>query len=119
MLMLTSPLSAETFTCENPLVSVTSQQAKHAEMACETVDQAVSLFVQCNMPALSKPLRIHIVDEIEYGCVGLYHCSKDLIEVLAPSSMASQINPDGAFAFLPINELFPQRYCTRTGSRRF
>lgn len=106
MLMLTSPLSAETLTCENPLVSVTSQQAKHAEIACETVNQAIAQFEQCNMPSLSKPLDIHIVEEIEDGCVGLYHCGKGLIEVLAPSSMASQLDPNGAFAFLPISGFF-------------
>ena len=104
--MLTSPLLAETLTCENQLVSVTYQQAEHAEITCKTVDQAVSLFEQCNLPSLSKPLRIHIVEEIEDGCVGLYHCGQDWIEVLEPSLMASRVDPNGAFAFLPINEYF-------------
>ena len=103
--LVSQPLAA-TLTCETSFVSVDYRQFEHAKLVCSSVEVAVSLFDQCNMPLLSSPLKIQLVDNLDGGCVGLYHCGQDLIEVLEPSLMASKRDPDGAFAFLPVTEFF-------------
>ena len=104
--MPVSPLWAETLTCENSLVSVISEQTRDAEMVCEAVGLATVVFDQFNVPALLFPLRIQVVEEMNDGCVALYHCGEDRIEVLEPPLMETRRDPDGAFMFLPINEYF-------------
>lgn len=104
--MVVSPLRAETLTCENSLVSVISEQTRDAEMVCEAVGLTTVLFDQYNVPALLFPLRIQVVEEMKDGCVALYHCGEDRIEILEPPLMETRRDPDGAFTFLPINEYF-------------
>ena len=100
------PAVAELTVCENTMVGVHSVQSDDAQIACEAVKQALVLFEQCNIPYPPRQLRIDIVDELEPGCVALYHCHEDWIEVLTPFVMDVRRSPDGVFAFMAIDEYF-------------
>ena len=106
LMMFCSPLSAETLTCDKQLVSVTYKQSEHAELVCKSVKNAEKLFEQCGLPPMNRTVQIKLVQELIGGCVGLYHCGQNLIEVLEPAIMQSVSDADGAFGFLPIEEYF-------------
>ncbi|WP_281856215.1 hypothetical protein [Litoreibacter halocynthiae] len=97
---------SETLLCDNPNVSVTFDQRDIAELTCNAVEQAEALFDRCDLPPLRRPLRIDIVDDLKPGCVALYHCGKDRIEVLEPQKMQARRSPKDAFAFLDITPYF-------------
>lgn len=97
---------ADPVQCENSPVTVHTRNAEHADLVCGAVVQAQRLFAQCNVPPLSRSIRIDIVDSLDEGCVAAYHCGENWIEILKPSLMQPVRAPDGAFAFLPIRDYF-------------
>lgn len=103
---LSCAVSAETVSCANTGVSVAYQQAEHAEMVCDAVNQANALFRQCNVSAPNQPIRIEIVEDIKAGCVAIYHCGDFNIEILSPSLMDERREADGAFIDLSIEDYF-------------
>ena len=79
---------------------------KHAQAVCDAVEQAGALFEQCNVPKISRPITITIVDDLKEGCVAVFHCGENSIEVLPPLLMQAKRDPEGAFADLAIEEYF-------------
>ena len=104
--LLATSAGSETSICANTSVSVTSRQSASTEMVCDAVKQTEMLFDQCDLPPVTRPLSIDIVSELKAGCVALYHCGEDWIEVLEPDLMEERRNPEGAFAFLDIDTYF-------------
>jgi len=104
--VLPTVLPASTQLCEGSGVSVSGQTPKVLELTCEAVNTAQTLFSQCNVPPFSTPLEIEILEEIDPGCVGQYHCGEQRIEVLSPGPMQEVRNTNSVFGFLPINEYF-------------
>lgn len=100
------PLTADTLTCPTRDVTINYDQKSNAALACEAVEQTLTLFSQCNLPFLPDRLQIDIVQSLEPGCVGLFHCGQDRIAVLAPDLMKPVRDPEGTFAFLPSDEYF-------------
>ncbi|WP_298858408.1 hypothetical protein [uncultured Sulfitobacter sp.] len=100
------PSWADSLSCSNSVVTTSVQQAEHGELVCSAVEQAAVLFDQCNVPALSSPVHISVVDQLKPGCVALYHCGEGRIEVLSPPNMQELRDPDGAFIHLGIDEYF-------------
>lgn len=100
------PAGAETGSCAKSNVTVDASDATLSEMTCKAAEHATLLFERCNVPSLSGSVHINIVDNLELGCVALYHCGEDWVEVLAPSSIAAIRDPDGAFGFLRMEEYF-------------
>lgn len=100
------PADAETVSCANSNVTVDASNTTLTEMTCKAAEHATLLFERCNVPSLSGPVHISIVDNLEPGCVALYHCGEDWVEVLAPSSIEGIRDPDGAFGFLRMEEYF-------------
>lgn len=101
-----TPLFAVTKTCEGTPVTLNYHDDADFELACEAVETAQRLFAQCNVPELVTPLRIDILQTIDPGCVGQFHCGDQLIEVLSPAKMQTVRDVDGVFGFLPINTYF-------------
>jgi hypothetical protein len=97
---------AETMICETAPVTVTGQSQEHLSMACQAVLVAQELFSQCNMPALPKSLRVDILQDLQPGCVGLFHCGEAQIDVLPPKLMSERRGKENAFAFLSETEFF-------------
>ncbi|WP_322786912.1 DUF6639 family protein [Litoreibacter arenae] len=100
------PAFSGTITCPETDVSVTSDQSVAAEMVCNAVKSAELLFDQCDLPKLTRPLRIEVVSDLKPRCVALYHCGEDFIEVLEPGPMQARRSPQDALAFLDIASYF-------------
>ena len=58
------------------------------------------------MPNLVRPVRIELVQDLQQGCVGLYHCGEGFIEVLSPAALREIRKQDGAFSHLPVDAYF-------------
>lgn len=101
-----APLRSEPMVCPDSVVSVTSGSSQLAETVCEAAAFAEEMFGQCNVPSLDRPVAIHVVDDLMDGCVALYHCGNDKIEVLTPGKVDERRDPDGAFSFLPSKDYF-------------
>ena len=104
--LLASPVTAETVTCEDSVVSVNGPQLELVVSTCEAVKRAEALFAHCNVPLLSNPVEINIVEVVEPGCVAQFHCGEGTIDVLALSQMREKRDANGAFGFLPIEEFY-------------
>ena len=100
------PLSAEEFICETSGIQVNAARAEDSDKVCEAVRDAETLFQSCSLPRAVSGLRIEVVDQLKQGCVALYHCGENWIEVLAPGAMQSQRLPESAFAPLGIEDYF-------------
>lgn len=103
---LTLELRAGETTCETSPVVVDAPDVRHSELVCSAVDQVQHLFARCDLPALSGGLRVDVVEDLRQDCVALYHCGEKWIEILTPDAMATRRDPDGAFAFLELEDYF-------------
>ena len=103
---LSCAVSAETLTCDGGQVTVSYQNAWNGELVCDAVAEAVTLFAQCNVPQITRPLKIEIVDDVVAGCAAVYHCGEDYIEILSPALMQENRDPDGAFIDLTADDYF-------------
>ena len=106
LMMLCSPVSAENLSCDMQLVNVNFRDPDHAELVCNSVEKATNLFESCGAQLLKRSIQIALVRELKKGCVGLYHCGGDLIEILEPDDMQLARDADDAFSILPIEEYF-------------
>jgi hypothetical protein len=104
--LLALPAHGETRICGAANVTVTYQQEEHAELACSAAQKATALFNDCNIPSFSNPVRVDVVDDLIADCLGVYHCGKNLIEVLSPAVMQDRGEPDGVFAHLSPDSYF-------------
>ena len=106
IIALSYAASAETISCGHMGVSVTFQQSEHADLVCEAAEQSDALFRQCNISPALHPVRIEIVDELQSGCVAIYHCGDYNIQIISPPVMQERRDADGAFIDLNIDEYF-------------
>lgn len=100
------PLLADTLTCPARNVVIKYDQKSNAALACEAAERALEILDQCAVPLSPGSLQIDIVQTLQAGCVGIFHCGQGRIEVLAPDRMTPVRDPDGTFAFLPSDEYF-------------
>jgi len=108
LLLLSSPAQPQpqTVHCEGSDASVIAAKTADARLTCDAVARATTLFQSCNIPAIARPLKIEVIDQINDGCFGQYHCGADWIELLAPSAMAAKRQPNGIYTDLPIDRFF-------------
>lgn len=105
-LVLAAPALCETRTCKEVDVVVSYLQEDHADLVCDAAATSVALFDTCGMPALSRPLRIDIVEDLLDGYVGFYRCAECTVEVLSPPQLRARGAPGGAFAHLSVGAYF-------------
>lgn len=91
--------------CDNGRVTVVNAPPAMVGRVCSAADQAFDIFSECGA-RLPAPVTIRTADGIPGERLGLYHCGKGLIEVLAPKAMGQLIEPAGIFAAIPTTELF-------------
>ncbi|MEL7259098.1 MAG: hypothetical protein AAFN80_14835 [Pseudomonadota bacterium] len=103
---LATPVWPETVSCEGSNVSVSASTSAYADMTCNAVEKARSLFKQCDFPLPKVPVLIEVVRELKDGCTAVYHCGLDWIEILEPPFMEARRGSGGAFSFLAIEEYF-------------
>lgn len=97
---------ANAVTCPNTTITVASHQPETTDLICAAAARADTLFGRCQVPQISRPLKIEVVETIKDGCVALYHCDDDVIRVLPPDPMQARRDADGAFAHLGIESYF-------------
>jgi hypothetical protein len=108
LLLAAYPSWAEMTSCGVPNVKVAFEKSDMAAevLVCEAVQEAVTLFDECGLPAFSRPIQITVVDELSEGCVALYHCGEDLIELLSASMTQERRDPESAFQHLSPSDFF-------------
>lgn len=100
------PARSETIVCAGSDVDVTYDAGEYAKMVCDALEQTKLLFNRCNIPPLSHPVHIDVVDALQQVYLGLYYCDDDKIEILSPPGIRERRDPNGAFMHLEIKELF-------------
>ncbi|MDP5366115.1 MAG: hypothetical protein NWT12_07465 [Paracoccaceae bacterium] len=103
-----SPLRAQGHACENAQTQVTGADPDLAGHVCKVVDRALEQLAQCHL-AQKDPLTINIVDgfsDDRPGCVGIFDCANDRIEILQPEVMGKSLEDNRRFSRLPLMSLF-------------
>ncbi|SFO27327.1 hypothetical protein SAMN04487859_12217 [Roseovarius lutimaris] len=106
LMLLSWPVHSETLSCAGSKVTVTALRAHDARLACDAAAHAKTLFESCNIPAITRPLRISVVEDLKPNCFGQYHCGEDRIELLAPPAMQARLSPDSAYGELSNDAFF-------------
>ena len=108
---------AETAFCAGSVTVAGGDPALRAE-TCGFVDKALKGLASCSL-VLDRPIRINIVEKMREGCVGLYYCGEDQIELVAPAyaeqersteSPFRQLSPEDFFASVVTHELAHAAY---------
>lgn len=103
-----SPLWAQDHSCDKGNAIVTGADPDLARHLCDVVDRAEEQLAQCHL-VRKRPLTIKVVDrfaEDRPGCVGIFDCANDRIEILKPDSMLMTLEDNRRFSRLPIMSLF-------------
>lgn len=85
---------------------VNAARAQDAQRVCAAVTLANQTFESCNIPPITRPLRIDLVETLKANCFGQYHCGEDWIELLSPDAMQAQRLPESVYADLPNDAFF-------------
>lgn len=104
--LFASSAPGQTQHCDGTVVSVTSGDTGAAALVCGAAQKAQTLFAECAIPALSRPVNVDLTTDLPRGCMGLYHCGEDRIEVLPPDAMTSARSPASVFAYLTTEKYF-------------
>lgn len=103
---LVAPLYGGETTCELWDVQVDAARSEDSEKVCEAVRAAETLFQSCQLRNTPSGLRVELVEDLKDGCIALYHCAENWIEILSPDAMEKQRLPGGAFAGLGNDDFF-------------
>jgi len=95
-LLVVGPVVAAEYPCPDTRFRVISEEEVQARGICAAAARAASVLAACNVP-LERPILIEVTDEFNETCLGLYHCGKDRIEILAPAEMQA-LSPEGRLA---------------------
>lgn len=105
LICLASVAVAEQQICRDNRVTVMAESKEHVALTCSIVSFGVDVLKQCNAPVI-RPLKIELVAELSPGCLGLYHCGLDRIEVLRPSAMAKSRSEKSSLAHVSDLDFF-------------
>lgn len=96
------PGNAEVLSCEGTRVTVKAPNFALAEQTCQAAIRTLPLLAECGV-VLSQPLNIEIIEAMpgSPGCMGVYHCGENSIQVLSPSAMKSLRLDESAFSLIP------------------
>ncbi|ANT63135.1 hypothetical protein AYJ57_20970 (plasmid) [Salipiger sp. CCB-MM3] len=106
--VLLLPMRAEAdLLCPGTLVTARAPaESAVEERICAVVVEAAAQLNTCGLP-ITRPVQILVIDgSLGDGCVGLYHCGEDLIEVLAPDRLEANRSRDGIFDAVPTDRFF-------------
>ncbi|WP_172294988.1 hypothetical protein [Pseudoruegeria sp. HB172150] len=102
---LALPVQAADLTCPRGAITVSGDDRTLIEQTCEIAESAADRLAACNAP-ITRPVRIEIVGELLTGCVGLYHCGEDWIEILPPATAIGLRSVDSPFQNLSSDDYF-------------
>lgn len=101
-----SQANSEGQLCAGTQAVVIAQDQDHAALVCEAATRAKTLFADCAVPALTGQVTIRVVGEMPAGCLGLFYCDTQLIEVLSPDVMQDARSPQSIFSDVATNAYF-------------
>ncbi|MCA0996076.1 DUF6639 family protein [Alloyangia pacifica] len=105
-LVVSCPAVRAEFACDGVPVRTLAADAAVEERVCAIAEQAAQQLARCGLP-LTREVTIRVVDEgLGDGCVGLYHCGQDLIEILSPQRLEVQRKEQSLFSNLATQRFF-------------
>lgn len=93
------------FQCEGGRFSVEADNPDLAQQVCTSAEASLNTLRSCNIP-LNRQITIELTDTLKPGCMGVYHCGKDRIELLRPDVMEEVRTKSGSLTFVEINTYF-------------
>lgn len=107
VLICVSTARADVLACEGLPLTVTAPTLALAERTCRAAGRVVPVMAECGV-ALSQMQDVELVHSIpgSPGCMGIYHCGENRIEVLLPQALERARGDDGAFRSVPTPSYF-------------
>ena len=78
---------AGSLACDGGQVTIVSDTHEDLGSICVQAQRSIDILAACNV-VLSRSIQIRIVESLDPGCMGVFHCDTDQIEILSPSAMA-------------------------------
>ena len=97
--------AAESLACPEGTITVAGGDQSAQQLTCEAAKVGLETLDACHV-TVNRNIRIEIVNELEAGCVGLYHCGEDLIEVLLPEKAVRLRSNDSPFRRLSAHDYY-------------
>jgi len=94
------PLAADPVACTDIAVTVDAPDPALGSRICQVAKRGLSEMAACGV-LVPFPVTINVVDTLPDGCIGLYHCDEQLLEVLSPKNMSLKRVSKSAFADVP------------------
>ncbi|QFT92919.1 hypothetical protein FIU86_08695 [Roseovarius sp. THAF9] len=96
---------ADDIDCPGTPVTVRAGSSADAAPICTAVTDALQTLRTCNVP-LTHSVTVIQRDTLKSGCMGVYHCGEEEIELLTPATMEAARNPDSSLAFVDTQTYF-------------
>lgn len=85
---------------------------------CILASRAATRLAECNV-VVTRPVLFELKDEMPDGCIGLYHCGEDRIELPAPEILQGIRQPDSSLSHLPLMVFFESVLAHELGHQAF
>lgn len=96
---------ADSFDCPGTPVTVRADTSDSAAHICTAATRALQVLGACNVP-LAHFVTISLRATLRPGCMGVYHCGEEEIELLTPAAMDTARTPDSSLAFVGTQAYF-------------
>lgn len=103
--LVATTATAVTRDCANGVVRVEAATGERARKMCTHADTALAQFEACALPA-PRDLEIQSSATLPEGCMGVFHCGTNRIDVLSPELLAQRRSKEGLFAHIPTDRYF-------------
>ncbi len=104
-LLLSRAALSETLQCSDYRFRVSSQDEALAKYTCAVASRAATRLADCNV-IVTRPVLFELKDEMPDGCIGLYHCGEDRIELPTLETLQRIRKPDSSLSHLPLRVFF-------------
>lgn len=96
---------ADSFDCPGTPVTVEAESSEDATPICTAITDALQTLRTCNVP-LTHGVTVIQRDALQPGCMGVYHCGEEEIELLTHAAMETARDPDNSLAFVDTQAYF-------------
>jgi hypothetical protein len=103
--VLSTTAAVAAISCGGVNATIETESAELAARICTLVESSVASLAECHLD-VPLPLQVHVMQKLEDGCLGLYHCGTSRIDVLDPGSFASVVSSGGPFAAVPVGSYY-------------
>jgi len=91
--------------CPDSSVTVLAPSHAARQALCTRVATGLATLSACNID-LTHPVTVELTDSLAPGCMGVYHCGEDRIELLNPDAMKTERKPESSLAFVKTDAYF-------------